>query len=497
MVQKSQLPAEYFSKACEYRHILCKSLKNSGKEKFLLLRKNFPTFATRMRNKIQTYLPYYKRLASLAFPLVLTQSGQMLVQLVDNAMVGHVGTIELAASSFANSIFLLVLVLGTGICVGITPILGHAFGEERPVVAASIIKNSIALSLLVTLMISLTSWSLSFTMPFMGQEKAVFEEAIPYYRLLSYSLIPLLLFTALKQIGEGMGNTLYAMIATLTSNIVNVILNYILIFGHAGFPALGLEGAGYATLIARIVMFLMLIPLLLKSSKYRHIFKLTGKVRISWKRISNIFKTGLPIALQMLTEVSLFAAGSVMMGWIGDVELAAHQVANGLIGFTFMIANALSMASTIRISIQYGNKNFREMRMAANASKHMVLMFMGLCAILYISLDGWLPKIFSTDPKVWAQASSLLIIAGIFQLVDGLQVVSLGILRGVADVKKPMIIALFTYLAVGLPVSYLFAFTFGFGAEGIWFGYVASLSLAALLFSLRIKTVRKELTKKD
>lgn len=257
---------------------------------------------------------------------------------------------------------------------------------------------------------------------------------------------------------------------------------------------MGLEGAGYATLISRVIMFLMLIPLLIKSSRYRHIFSLMNRVKLSWRRMVKMFNTGLPIALQMLTEVSLFALGSIMMGWIGDVQLAAHQVATGLISFTFMIANALSMASTIRISIQYGNRNLKEMRMAANASRHMVLAFMGVCAILYIGLNSWLPKIFSTDPEVWKHASSLLVIAGLFQLVDGLQVVSLGILRGVADVKKPMIIAIFTYLGIGIPVSYLFAFVFNFGAEGIWFGFVASLSVASLLFSLRIRTVRKEIS---
>ncbi len=440
-----------------------------------------------MLRAIKTYLPYYRRLGKLAVPLALTQSGQMLIQLIDNAMVGHVGTAELAASSFANSIFLLVIVLGTGISIGITPILGQAFGEKRVALAAAVIKNSIILSIAVILSIFFLSWSLSWIMPNMGQAQEVSSLAIPYYRLLSWSLLPMLIFLVFKQIGEGLGNTMYAMISTLVSIFFNVFLNYILIFGHLGFPALGLQGAGYATLISRAIMVFMLVPLLLRSPKYKEIYRQISRVKLSAQRMKQIFSTGLPIALQMLIEVSLFAFGSIMIGWIGEIELAAHQVANGLIGFTFMMASSLGMASTIRISIQYGNKNFHEMKMAATASRHLVLLFMGICSALYISLSNELPKLFSDDPLVWEQASSLLIIAGIFQLVDGLQVVFLGILRGISDVKRPFWIAAFSYLIIGLPVSYIFAFVFDFGAEGIWFGFVAGLSVAAVSFHLRIR----------
>jgi len=437
--------------------------------------------------QFKTYLPYYKRLGKLAVPLVLTQSGQMLMQLIDNAMVGHVGTAELAASAFANSIFLLVIVIGTGISIGITPILGQAFGEKRPALAAAVIKNSIVLSIGVTISIFLLAWSLSWTMPLMGQAEEVSSLAIPYYRLLNWSLIPMLIFLVFKQIGEGLGNTMYAMISTLVSLFFNLFLNYILIYGHLGFPALGLQGAGYATLISRMILIIMLIPLLLRSSKYTEIYRQIPKVKLNAHRMKQIFSTGFPIALQMLIEVSLFAFGSIMIGWIGETELAAHQVANGLIGFTFMMASSLGMASTIRISIQFGDKNYHEMKMAAVASKHLVLLFMGICSTLYISLSNEFPKLFSDDPIVWKQASSLLIIAGIFQLVDGLQVVFLGILRGISDVKRPFWIASLSYLIIGLPVSYIFAFTFDFGAEGIWLGFVVGLSLAAILFHRRIK----------
>ncbi|MFP4662930.1 MAG: MATE family efflux transporter [Bacteroidales bacterium] len=433
------------------------------------------------------YMPYYRRLLKLAAPLIVTQAGQMLVQLADNAMVGHYGTIELAASSFANSIFLLIMVFGAGISVGITPLLGQSYGKDRLVRAASVIKNSLFLSAIVITAIFILAWLLSYAMNNMGQETAVEAAAIPYYRLLSFSLVPMLIFMVFKQIGEGLGNTMYAMLATLASNIINIGLNYLLIFGKAGFPELGLLGAGYASLLSRIIMAALLIPLLLSSKKYAGVFALIRRVPFAKGRMLKIFYTGLPIALQMLIEISLFAAGTIMMGWIGDVPLAAHQVANGMIGFTFMIANGIAMATTIRISWQWGNGNFREMQQAGKASQQMVLAFMGLCAVLFITLAPALARLFSNDPAVWEAAIPLLIIAGLFQIVDGLQVVSLGILRGIADVKKPFWMAAFSYLVFGLPVSYLAAFVLDLGAEGIWLGFISSLSIAALLFGLRIR----------
>ncbi|MFO7880724.1 MAG: MATE family efflux transporter [Bacteroidota bacterium] len=433
------------------------------------------------------YMPYYRRLLKLAAPLIVTQAGQMLVQLADNAMVGHYGTIELAASSFANSIFLLIMVFGAGISVGITPLLGQAYGKDRLVRAASVIKNSLFLSAIVITAIFILAWLLSYAMNNMGQEAAVETAAIPYYRLLSFSLVPMLIFMVFKQIGEGLGNTMYAMLATLASNIINIGLNYLLIFGKAGFPELGLLGAGYASLLSRIIMAVLLIPLLLSSKKYAGVFALIPRVPFAKGRMLKIFYTGLPIALQMLIEISLFAAGTIMMGWIGDVPLAAHQIANGMIGFTFMIASGIAMATTIRISWQWGNGNFREMQQAGKASQQMVLAFMGLCAVLFITLAPALARLFSNDPDVWEAAIPLLIIAGLFQIVDGLQVVSLGILRGIADVKKPFWMAAFSYLVFGLPVSYLAAFVLDLGAEGIWLGFITSLSIAALLFGLRIR----------
>lgn len=442
---------------------------------------------------IKAYIPYYKRLMSLAIPLVLTQAGQMVVHLVDNAMVGRVGTEELAAASFANSIFMVIMMVGMGLIFGITPILGHAIGAKNNQLAAGIMKNGSLVALLITVILFLLSWSIIWFMPYMGQNTEVLLLAIPYYKTLCLSLIPFLGFMLLKQIGEGLGNTFLAMVATISTNVINILLNYILIFGKLGFAEMGLLGAGVATLIARFLMPIILFFGFILVRRYKWYLQQMLKAQISKKVLKDVFRTGYPIAVQMLLEVSIFAIGAIMMGWISDVALAAHQVALGLAGFTFMIANGVAMATTIRVSVQLGNKNVAGLKMASFASIHLVLVYMLLTATGFLLLRYQLPKIFTEDVAVIQQAAILLVVAGIFQIFDGLQVISLGILRGISDVKIPMYIAAFSYLLIGLPVSYFSAFVLNFGPVGIWFGFVAGLGLTGVLLAFRIKFMWKNI----
>lgn len=436
---------------------------------------------------LKQYYPYYNRLFKLAIPVVLTQAGQMVVHLVDNAMVGRVGTTELAAASFANSVFMVIMVFGMGIIFGITPLLGHAIGAKKDKEAASIIKNGAFMASIVTVALFIFSWAITWAMPYMGQSEEVMQLAIPYYRVLCASLIPFLGFLLFKQIGEGLGNTFIAMVATITANVLNIILNYLLIFGKLGFPELGLMGAGYATLISRIIMPFILYFGLMMVHRYKFYFKLSRTIRLSKSKLFTLIQTGYPIAVQMVLEVSIFAFGAVMMGWINDVSLAAHQIALGLAGFTFMIANGVGMATTIRVSIQYGENNTKGIKMASFASFHLVLAYMVFTAAGFFLLRYQLPRFFTTDPEVIHQSAILLMVAGVFQIFDGLQVVSLGILRGIADVKIPMLIAAFAYMLIGLPISYACAFLLDLGPMGIWFGFVAGLGLTGIFLAFRIK----------
>jgi MATE family multidrug resistance protein len=436
---------------------------------------------------MRKYIPFYLRLLKLAMPLVLTQAGQMSVQLIDNAMVGRVGSTELAAASFANSIYVMIMVFGLGIFIGITPLISQALGAKNDLKVAEIIKNGFALSSVLVILLATLTWSISWLMPYMGQPKEVVVLAIPYFRILAVSLIPFLFFILLKQIGEGLGNTFWAMVATIVSNFVNIGLNYLLIFGKLGFPELGLLGAGYATFVARLVTPFILLTCFLWAKPIRHYFLLFSKVRINKEKLKKIIVIGLPIATQLILEVSAFALAGIMMGWMGHIPLAAHQVALGLASFTFMIANGVAMATTIRVSFQLGTRNFESMERVSYSAVHLVLAYMMLCGIGFYFFRFQLPLLFTNDPLVIKQAASLLIVAAIFQLFDGMQVVCLGILRGFADVKIPMVIAAIAYMCIGLPTSYLFAFTFHYGPEGIWYGFVTGLFSAGVLLALRIR----------
>ena len=436
---------------------------------------------------LQKYIPDYVRLLRLAMPLVLTQAGQTTILLIDNAMVGHFGTAELAAVAFANNVYIVVMLLGLGVFMGITPLVGHARGAENDRQVAATMKNGIALSVVLIPVITLVSWASAWIMPYLGQADEVVHLAIPYYQTLVIAIIPFLLFALLKQIGEGLGNTFVAMIATVVCILLKVALNYILIFGHFGFPELGLMGAGYAMIISRAAMPLLLIAGFMYLKPVRHYFALMRTVQATTQEIIRILRIGLPIAVQMILEVSSFAFSAVMMGWMGSLPLASHEIAIGLGGFTFMIATGVSMAATIQVSFQLGHRDFKSIERTSYSAVHLVLVYMGLCGLGFLLFRTRLPYIFTTDARVIAQAAALLAIAALFQLFDGLQVICLGILRGFADVKVPMFIAVLSYIVVGLPVSYLCAFSWQLGPEGIWYGFLAGLFVAGTLLALRTR----------
>ena len=436
---------------------------------------------------LRTYIPFYKRLIGLATPLILTQVGQMTVQLVDTAMIGRVGTTELAAASFSNSIYVVIMLFGLGIFLGVTPLVAHARGAMNDLRVAVLIRNGFMLSGLLLGGIIFAAWSVSWGMPYMGQTPQVIQLSLPYYRILVISTIPFLLFILLKQIGEGLGNTLIAMIAAVVANGINVVLNYILIFGKLGFPPMGLLGAGYATLISRISMALLLYFGFRMVQPIKRYFVLVRAAKTSIAEIKNIFRIGFPIAIQLVLEVTAFSFSAVMMGWLGEVPLASHQAAMGLATFTFMISNALGMATTIRVSFQLGTRDFESLEKVPYSAVHLAGLYMGFCGLGFLVFRNQLPKIFTHDGLVIDQAASLLAIAALFQLFDGIQVVCLGILRGFTDVKIPMLISGFSYIGIGLSVSYLCAFAFKMGPEGIWYGFLAGLMAAATLLYLRIR----------
>ena len=409
-------------------------------------------------------------------------------------MVGHVGTSELAASSFANSVFMIGMFFGMGITFGITPLIGSAFSSGKISEVVVWLKNGIFTHLAAAFILCFIMIGVYFLLPLMGQPEVVTELAQPYYMLLCISYIPFMLFFSLKQILEGIGNTKVAMHITITANVINLIFNYLLIYGKFGFPELGLNGAGFGTLISRVAMPVLFFLYILKTPEIKAYFVNAHHQLFSKQKIVSLLKIGIPIAFQIIVEGIAFSIGAIMMGWLGEVPLAAHQVAIGLASFTYMISLGISQANTIRVSHQMGVKDYQSLKRAAFASTHLVLTFMSSMGVIFIVARNILPFMFSVDPEVIEIASGLLIIAAVFQVFDGLQVVMLSTLRGMADVKLPMFIAFFAYLFIGIPISYILSFKLMVGPQGIWFGYLAGLGVAAVLFYLRFQHNLKKRT---
>lgn len=433
------------------------------------------------------YLPVYKKNLNLAVPVVLAQIGQVTVNLADNMMVGHVGTTQLAAASFAISVFTVGMLFGMGITFGLTPLVGQAFGGKNPSVIGTWFRNGVLVYFIVSLLLCGVMSSVVFFMPRMGQSDEVVALAIPYYLIQVASLVPLMLFFSVKQLFEGIGNTRIAMVITILANLLNIGLNYILIFGKLGFPAYGLNGAGYATLISRLVMPVIFVWVVIRNPKFRKYFQKARKARLEIYKIRKILSIGLPIGLQMVIEVLAFSAGAIMMGWISKEALAGHQIALSMASMTYMISFGLAAGTTIRVSHAVGDQDHTELKQTIFASLHLVVAFMSSMGLLFILLRRYIPELFTSDPEVIRVAAGLLIVGAMFQIFDGVQVVLLGSLRGLADVRFPMYFAFVSYIVLSLPVSYLCAFVFHFGSQGVWLGFVFGLASAAVLFGFRLR----------
>lgn len=434
------------------------------------------------------YIPFYKKNLTLAIPVIFAQIGQVTVNLTDYMMVGHVGTTELAAASFAINVFHIGMLFGLGITMGLTPLVGQSFNANKPSLIAGWLKNGIIVHFLSAIILAFVMSSVVLFMDHMGQRPEVVKAAIPYYLIMVASLIPLLIFFSIKQFFEGIGNTKIAMVITIIANLVNIGLNYILIFGKLGFPALGLNGSGVATLIARLIMPVLFIFIVLKMPSFKVYLDTALKARLDYTKMKKMMSVGLSIGMQMVIEILAFSFGAIMLGWISKEGLAGHQVAIGMASMTYMISFGMASGTTIRVSHAFGEHNRNELKRTVFASLHLVIAFMAMMGILFIVLRNHLPLLFTSDPVVVAIAAQLLIVGAFFQIFDGMQVVLLGALRGMADVKVPMYIAFFSYIIVSLPVSYLFAFILHLGYPGVWIGFVFGLSTAAVLFGLRLKS---------
>ena len=419
---------------------------------------------------------------SLSFPIMISQLGHITVGVFDSLMIGKVSVSQLAAVSLATSIFSFILLFCIGLSYGITPLISSSDRGKKYVSSIlynGMLVNVISCILLVSFVI-LTKHLLSY----LGQDAEVLFHTYSYLDIICISLIPLILFQTFKQFIEGLGFTKPSMYISVISNVINVVLNAVLIFGLFGFPRLEIIGAAYATLISRVIMFLLILIYCLNDRRFSK-YILKTKFLINLNHIKDIFRIGFASGLQYIFEVGAFSVATVMTGSIGAIHLAAHQIALNLASISYMIASGIGSASMISLSYYDGKRNFEDMRRSGFASFLLVFILMIVSALVFIIFRNYLPVLYVDDSSVINIASTLLIIAGLFQISDGIQAVGLGILRGIRDIKKPTIITFISYWIISIPLSYFLGIDYGYGVYGIWIGLSVGLTLAAIFHVTR------------
>ena len=435
---------------------------------------------------------------------MLGMLGHTFVSFVDNIMVGQLGTAELAAVSLGNSFMFIAMSIGIGFSTAITPLIAEADASNNFKQAKSTYKHGLFLCTTLGILLFLLVLFSKPLMYLMQQPEEVVVLAIPYLNLVAFSLIPLVIFEAIKQFTDGMSMTKYPMYATLIANIINVVLNYLLIFGKFGFPEMGMVGAAYGTLVSRIIMVIYLWTLLRYKERSRKIVRNIKLFTLDFSMIKKIVNIGSLSAMQMFFEVAIFTSAIWLSGLLGKNSQAANQIALNLSSMTFMVAMGLSVASMIRVGNQKGLQNYKELRRIAFSIFLLGILLAVFFALLFFIFHKSLPNIYvdlndttnyKDNMEVLSIASNLLLAAAFFQISDSIQVVVLGALRGLQDVKIPTILTFISYWVVGFPVSYFLGKEEMYGSFGIWLGLLAGLTTASVLLFIRFNSLTLKLIK--
>ena len=451
---------------------------------------------------MRDYTREFNQNLKLATPVMLGMLGHTFVGLIDNVMVGQLGSAELAAVSLGNSFIFIAMSLGIGFSTAITPLIAEADSENNFEKGKSSFKHGLFLCSLLGIGLFLLMLLMKPLMALLDQPDEVVALARPYLNIVAFSLIPLIMFQAFKQFSDGLSMTKYPMYATLAANILNVILNYLLIFGKFGFPELGIIGAAIGTLAARIIMLVLLWVLLKRNTKSRAYVINIKLFDLQKRMIRKLTNLGLPSAMQMFFEIAIFTAAIWLSGLLGKNAQAANQIALNLASITFMVAIGLSVAAMVRVGNQKGLQQFEELRRIARSIFLLGLCFAIVFALIFIVFREQLPKIyvnlddplnFNDTSEVVAIAAKLLLAAGIFQLSDSLQVMVLGALRGLQDVKIPTLITFVSYWLVGFPICYFLGKADAMGSFGIWIGLLVGLTTAGILLYWRFEYLTKHL----
>ncbi len=442
---------------------------------------------------MKQYKEEVKKTLNLAYPVIIGQLGFIMMGVVDSVMVGSVGAVPLAASSVGNSLFILIFIVGLGISIAVTPLVAIAVGGNRYDECGILFRQSLLINVVVGIIIALIIFIGSSLLVYINQPPEVVKQAQSYSRLLGLSAIPSMIFSSYKQFIEGFSVMRPAMVVVLLANLINVLFNWLLIFGNMGFPELGLDGAGWSTFASRIFMALTLMIYVMRAENFKQ-YDVTPYFKgINTKIIKKILALGLPSGVQYFFEVGAFSFAVIMVGWLGTHQLAAHQIAINLASISFMCAVGVSAAGSIRVGNAVGRKSISETRKAGFTAIIVSASIMGTFGIVFVTLRNVLPALYIENASVISFASSILIIAALFQISDGVQAVGIGILRGLTDVKGPTLITFIAYWILALPIGYFLGFTLAYGIVGVWIGLFLGLTTSAILLTLRFNKKSKHI----
>ncbi|WP_290791011.1 MATE family efflux transporter [Flavihumibacter sp. UBA7668] len=438
------------------------------------------------RKKMGMFRQEAKQTIQLAFPIVVGELAQMALHIIDTAMVGAISYKQLAAASLVINALGIPFVIGIGMTISVSQMVSLAHGRRDSQLVSHYLFNGFFLCALTALLISFLLIGGRGLLQHMGQDPEVVAFALPFMKLMGLSIIPMLLFMTLKQFTDGLEFTKTAMILSLAGMPINIFLNWLLIYGNWGFPRLELLGAGWSTLITRSILFLTLLIVILRHKTFRRYIAVSGK---QWKlkahTLRELLYIGIPSSLQVGMEAGAFAVSGIIIGTMGAIAQASHQIALSTASFTFMVSMGLAQAGSIRVSNAYGRRNWTKISVIGRSTLVTALVYGFICAISFVVFRDQIPQLFNKNAEVLALASSLLLFAGFFQISDSTQAIGAGLLRGIKDVKIPTLLIGIAYWVIGIPLGYLFGFHFQMGAKGMWIGLIAGLSFASLFLIYR------------
>jgi len=436
---------------------------------------------------------------ALGIPLIGAQLAQLGINTTDVVIIGRLGAQPLAAMVLAGQFFFTIFIFGAGFSIAVMPMVAQAFGRDDPVSARRSIRMGMWVSIAYALLATPLFLNAEAILIALGQVPAVAKLAADYVFIVQFGLLPALLFAVLRSLVSAIGRAGIILYITLAILLINAVLAYGLVLGHFGLPKMGMTGAAFVAVLVQWASFLFMVAYLQTREDTRRYHLFVRFWRPDWHALWEVIHLGVPISVTVLAEVSLFAAASLLMGRIGTIELAAHGIALQLASIAFMVPLGLAQTATVRIGVEHGRGNYPELVRAAITVLAIASAISLTGGVLFFTMPILLSSAFidtrTTDAAaVLAFAGPLVAIAGVFQLVDGLQAIASGLLRGLKDARVPMVIALFSYWAIGFMLAWVLAFPAGFGGVGIWLGFLIGLATAAGLLCLRFyRLVRHEM----